>query len=195
MKSLDNGGRFFNIFTKANDGMITGSELSKVGGFGQSDQKLMLFLQMSISKLDDMDKAKIVSKLKGDLKGKYKKFLAQELLPSEMQSKKDISSNFILTGIPKLKESKSDISGFIYVPIQAGDVTSFTMVPIVEAYDFYELIDEKTEETFVIAHAKTKEYLPEKCIKIGGILKEMKNEEKKDNPPKTYLEIAYQMDV
>jgi len=39
LSSLDNGGRFYNIFTKAMDGIISKSELGKVGGVFNDKQK------------------------------------------------------------------------------------------------------------------------------------------------------------
>lgn len=193
MKSLDNGGRFYNIFTKAADNVISGAELSKVAGFGQSYQKSMLFLQMSISELNDFDQQKIISRLSDKLKETYQKYLAQEYTPSEVESNAKVSTSIILTGVPKLKESKSEFSGFIYVPIQAGNVTTFVMVPIMEEYDVYDLEDEKTGDSFVIAHIKNKENLPERPIKVGGILKELKEEEKEESSTKVYLEAAYHL--
>ncbi|MCR9289120.1 MAG: hypothetical protein NXI23_17225 [Bacteroidetes bacterium] len=191
MKSLDNGGRFFNFFTEANDGVISGAELSKAVGLGRSYQSLMLFLQMSLSKLDEFGQQKVLSKLNDKLKKKYQKFKAQEIPLSEVESTATVSSSVLLTGVPRLKESKTEFSGFIYVPIQAGDVTSFMMVPIMDQYDVYDLTDENSGESFVIAHIKGKEKLPEKSIKVGGILKELKTKAEKESGSTMYMDAAY----
>ena len=47
LKALDNGGRFFNIFTRASDDRITRAELAKAAGVFGSKPKAVLFLEMA----------------------------------------------------------------------------------------------------------------------------------------------------
>jgi len=63
LSSLDNGGRFYNILTKSNDGIISQSELGKIGGLFNDKQKIILFLEMSMTSLKDEEKQVIISKL------------------------------------------------------------------------------------------------------------------------------------
>jgi hypothetical protein len=195
ISSLDNGGRFYNILTKADDGIINQSELGKVGGIFNDKQKMILFLELSISNLNETKKGEIISKLEDDLKTIYKKYKPQELLPSEANSKGILSSNAILTGIPKLTESKSDFKGFIMIPIMTGNVTTFTMIPIIEKYDVYELRDDESTETFLIAHSKGSEKLPSEKIKIAGVLKELKSNKEEKNASKKFLEAVYHIEI
>jgi hypothetical protein len=194
-KVLDNGGRFYNVLTKAEDGVISKAELGKVGGIFNDKQKMMLFLELSISKLDEQTKGKVISKLEGNLQAVYQQHKAQVLLPSEANEKGIIASNAIVTGIPKLTETNSDIDGFIFVPIMVGSVMTMTMIPIVDEYDVYELRDEASSETFLIAHAKGKEKFPEKKIIVAGVIKELKPEKEGNEPLKKFLEAVYYMDV
>ena len=106
--SLDNGGRFYNILTKSNDGIITESELGKIGGLFNDTQKSILFLEMSMLSLKDEEKQVIISKLDEELKRVHVKYKPQELLPSEANEKGIVASNAILKGVPKLIENKSD---------------------------------------------------------------------------------------
>ena len=50
LKALDNGGRFFNIFTKAGDDQITRAELAKAAGTFGSAPKAALFFERKLSK-------------------------------------------------------------------------------------------------------------------------------------------------
>lgn len=194
MLSLDNGGRFYNLLTKAKDGVISKSELGKVGGLFNDTQKMMLFLELSISKLKDTEKTSIILKLEESLQLAYKKYKPQVLFPSEANSKGIISSNAIVTGIPKFTDAKSDFNGFIMIPIMTGKVMTFTMIPIIEQYDIYELRDDKTSETILIAHTKGTEKLPEKKIKIAGVFKELKSDKKEKIASKKFLEVIYYID-
>ncbi|AOM80974.1 hypothetical protein BFS30_23410 [Pedobacter steynii] len=102
-----------------------------------------------------------------------------------------VSSNAIITGIPKMIESKSDFKGYILIPMLAGKVTTFIPVPIIDRYDVYEIRDEKSSDTFLIAHAKGSEKLPERKIKVAGVLKELKSKKDEDKGSKKFLEVNY----
>lgn len=193
LKSLDNGGRFYNILTKAEDGLISQAELGKVGGLFSSKQQSILFLEMSISALSENEKNKIRSQLDNGLQKQYQKNKALYLLASEAENKGQISSNAIITGIPKLTDSKTDFMGFIMIPIMTGDVTTFSMIPLIDEYDVYELRDESSSDPFFIAHTKGSEQLPEQKITIGGVIKEMSSED--DKPIGKFLEAIYFMDA
>lgn len=190
---MDNGGRFYNILTKAEDGIISQAELGKVGGLFSSKQQSILYLEMSISALSENEKASIMAQLDDGLQKQYQRNKAQHLLPSEAKDKGKISSNAIITGIPKLTDSKTDFMGFIMIPIMIGDVTTFSMIPLIDEYDVYELRDESSSETFFIAHAKGSEQLPDQLITIGGVVKEMSSED--DKPVGKFLEAVYFMEI
>lgn len=191
ISSLDNGGRFYNILTDAEDGIISSSELGKVGGLFNEKQKMILFLELSISALDPAAKAEVLSKLDSSLQRSYQKYKAQELLPSEANDRGILSSNAIITGFPKMRESKSDFNGFILIPISTGKAMTFVPVPIIDKYDIYEIRDEVSSETFLIAHARGEEKLPEQQIKVAGVLKELKLKKGETERATKFLEVNY----
>ena len=191
LQCLDNGGRFFNFQTKAEDGIITQSELGKVGGVFIESQQLILFLEMSLLELDQAAKDAIISKLDSGLQKKYLKYKPQSVLPSEAGLKGIISSNAIITGTPKLIDSKTSFNGFIMFPMVSGNVTSFMMIPLIDEYDVYELRDDEASETFLIAHQKGYEKLPSKKMTVGGVLKELNETEEEDGAKVKFLEALY----
>ena len=193
LSNLDNGGRFYNILTKADDGVISKAELGKVGGIFYNKQQMILFLELSISKLDDEKRNAVISKLEESLQKLYIKYKPTELLPSEAYTKGTIASNTIITGIPTLIESKSDFIGFIMIPIVTGNVTTFTMIPLIDMYDVYEMRDEESDENFLIAHAKGATKLPKKKIKVAGVLKELRSDQKERAASKRFLEAIYHL--
>lgn len=191
INDLDNGGRFYNLFTHADDGIISQAELGKVGGLFNDKQKMMLFFELSVSNLGSAAKTEVLSKFDNSLQLNYQKYKAQELSASEANEVGVISSNAIITGIPKKIASKSEFNGYILIPILAGKVTTFIPVPITDSYDVYEIRDEKSSETFFIAHARGSEKLPEQQIKVAGVIKELKSKKNEDNGSKKFLEINY----
>lgn len=195
LSKLDNGGRFYNILTKADDGIISKAELGKVGGVFNDKQQMILFLELSITKLTEEKKHLIISKLEENLQKVYLKYKPTELLPSEANEKGMIASNAIITGVPKLTASKSNFTGFIMIPIMTGNVTTFTMIPLIDVYDVYEIRDEISDKDFLIAHAKGSTKLPERKIKVAGVLKELKSSKNEKKASKKFLEAVYHMDI
>ncbi len=195
LTALDNGGRFYNVLTKAKDGIISQSELGKLGGVFSSKQQMVLFFEMSTSELDDHKKQMIVSKMEAKLQQNYKRFIPLKMKPSEAKRKAVKSSSAILEGIPKRITSKTDFKGFIMIPLMAGNVTTFMMIPLIDQYDVYELRDELHSETFIIAHARSKKKLPETKLKVAGVFKEIKSDEDENSSTKLFLEAVYYSEI
>lgn len=195
MKSLDNGGRFYNVLTKADDGLITKAELAKVGGLFNDKQKMMLFLEMSLSQLDQDARSEVMASMEPSLQEAYSKYLPKWLTASEANAIEHVAAGLVVSGVPQLKESKTEFTGFIMIPIVAGSVTTFSMIPIMDEYDVYELRDESSSESFLIAHARGMEKLPEKQLQVAGILKELQTEEDTESPTKVFLEAIYHIEV
>lgn len=181
--SLDNGGRFYNIFTHAHDNVISQAEADKSAGGFAGKQRAILFLELATSRLNEQSAGEVISKFDDTLKANFTKYKSQVLLPSEVEAKGTIGSNLIVSGVPKLTDGKKTLSGFIMVPTGSA----FTMIPLVDVYDIYEIRDEAG--SLLIAHQKGEEQLPESKVTVGGVLKESDPEE--DKPAGKFLEVEY----
>ncbi|MCW3785852.1 hypothetical protein [Plebeiibacterium sediminum] len=192
LEILDNGGRFYNFKAKANDGRIDQSELGKVAGIFSDHQEMILFLEMLMIDLTTEEKNKIVGMLDQRMQEKYDYLKPQYLNLAEVNKDAQFSNSIITKGIPKLIESKSEFTGFIMIPIVAGNVTSFSMIPLIEEYEVYEIKDSVTSKTLLIAHTKSFDNLPTDTeITVAGVLKELiPNKNDKTNSGK-FLEIVY----
>ncbi|RYG15155.1 MAG: hypothetical protein EOO07_16055 [Chitinophagaceae bacterium] len=188
---LDNGGRFYNLFAKAENGQITTAELIKVAGMFNERQKLILFLELSISQLSKQDQINIISKLDDKLRKDFLKYKAQELMASEAEACGVLSANAIITGVPTIKDSKSEFKGLILIPISTGKAMTFVPVPIIDQYDIYEVRDDHSSEAFLIAHYRSKHKLPAEKIKVAGVLKELEVKIAGGKEHQKFLEINY----
>lgn len=193
--SLDNGGRFYNILTKADDGVITGAELGKVAGCFADKQKMALFLDLAMAELADSDKDQVVQMLSPGLRAGMESQKPTWWLPSEALAQGGVGASAIVTGVPKLVESKSEFKGFIMIPIMAGTVPTFTMIPMVDAYDVYELRDEASDEAFLIAHAKGSAELDGRRTQVAGVLKELRASKDECEASKMFLEAVYHREL
>jgi hypothetical protein len=191
LNSIDNGGRFFNLLTKANDGNISASELGKVAGVYNDQQKMVLYLEMSLGKLNESSKNQVISALSGQLKSAYQHHRPDYYSPSEANRHGTIARNTIITGTAKLVNRKSDFSGFIMVPIISAGVTTMMMIPMIDHYDVYEIRDNKSDQEFLIAHARNAKKIPQIKMHFGGVLKELKSSKAKKSDTRLYLNTHY----
>ena len=189
--ALDNGGRFYNLLTQANDGTISAVELAKTAGLFNDKQKMVLYLRMSIAELGRQEITEIENSLSDDLKSAYHRYCPQHLLSAEAETKGIPAANAILTGVPKFIEGRTDFNGFIMIPIMTGKTMIMTMVPIIDHYDVYEIRDRDGSEKFILAHARSSVKLPEQMIRCGGVIKELQSDKKGLGKTGKFLESCY----
>ncbi len=195
LASLDNGGRFYNLLSKAEDGNVTSAELAKVAGVFGDRQKMILYLAMTISELDGQSTEEILFALSDDLSASYKKYRPQHLSPGNLESDGKLTSNAIVKGIPKHIKSTEEFNGFIMIPISTGKSITMMMVPLIDHYDVYELRDQSSDEHFIIAHSRQEEILPEESMRFGGMLKELKADSAGKAKGTLFLEVNYYMEL
>ena len=154
-------------------------------------QKLVLYLELSISALPKEDQMDIISKLDDKLRRDFLKYKAQELMASEAEERGVLSANAIIKGIPMLKDSESEFKGLILIPLSTGKAMTFVPVPIIDQYDIYEIRDDHSSETFLIAHYRGKEKLPAEKLKIAGVIKDLEIKVDGVKSRQKFLEINY----
>ncbi|MEE4244010.1 MAG: hypothetical protein V2I33_01285 [Kangiellaceae bacterium] len=191
LAALDNGGRIYNLLTDANDGEIEAAELARVAGVINDYQKMFLYLETALSKLDPQEKKRVIYSLDKSTFARYQEAKPHHYSPVDAMLKGVASQSCLITGVPRLVESKGKVDGFIMVPIMAGGVTTFSMIPLVEQYDIYHIFDMSSEQDFVIAKNKTSEKLPERELTIAGVLKEYNHDESDNAGSSLLLEAIY----
>jgi hypothetical protein len=191
MKALDNGGRFFNFLTSADDGQIEKAELARVAGVYTDRQKMALYLEMAVFELGEEKAGRVRQALDPQLAAELRRKRIHHFTPAQARHQGVASRAAIVTGVPHYTESKSEMMGFIMVPISNGKTTTMVMIPLIDQYRVYEVRDEATGDDFLIAHERGSRRLPEKRMRLGGVLKKIKA--KKGTKPKhdLYLEAIY----
>lgn len=71
LNALDNGGRFYNVFTKAKDEVITDSELYKAAGVFSGKAHVFLFFELALSDLPKADRDQVIQCLSPELRSAY----------------------------------------------------------------------------------------------------------------------------
>jgi hypothetical protein len=190
-RSLDNGGRFFDILSRADDGVITTAELSKAAGVFTERQQSIIYFAMSIAALDETSRTRILESLTEGVLDAYEKYKPVEFMASEVERGAKLSQSVIVSGVPHYVESNTDFKGFIMIPVSTGKSMTMVMIPIMDKYDVYKVRDHVSSETFLIAHARSKEKLPEVQMKVGGIVKEIKAGKQPESKTMKFLESFY----
>ena len=191
IESFDNGGRFFNFLSHAKDGVVTPAELGKVAGVTHDPQAMILYLMMSISTLDNHSKERVLAHLDTSLFDLYEKYHPVHMTLEQFAGLGKAGISTTVVGTPKKISSTNDFGGSIMVPVIVDAVTSFAIVPIVSAYDVYELTSEESNTVVTVAHHKEKSPLPERKLRIGGMLTSLNQSEETGKASEVFLEVQY----
>ena len=187
--ALDNGGRFFNLFTKASDEIIDAAELARAAGVYASGHQAFLYFEMATIELADEDVARVTSLLSADLEQKYAQHRPQVLLPSAVEAQGRAGRPAIVTGYPVFVEDRTQFAGFVM--ISTGK--TFIMVPIFDQFDVYEVFDtpDLRVPRTVIATMRGSRRLDGMHARFGGMLKELRFDDKTGKEHGLYVEVLY----
>lgn len=187
--AIDNGGRFYNLFSRADDHVVTRGELAKAAGVFTSGLNAFLFLEMAQQELPPDDRHSVLQLLETALREKYRRYRPQTLLPSAVEKDGKAGSALIVTGFPQFVEDRTQLSGFIMIP--AGK--AFVMVPIFDKFDVYEVFDDRQmrKPGTMVATVRGKRLSHSGPIRFGGVLRKLKFKDKTQKSHNFYLETVF----
>ena len=195
LATLDNGGRFYNIFTNEKDGKIDSSELARVAGVFSDRQRMFLYLDTALCHLPAEEAAEVIGALSGRLRKQYENQKPIPITPAELDRVGRAGISAMVSGVPQFVESNAVANGFVMMPVTMGKTTNLVMIPLTERYKVYEIRDEKTDNAILIAHDHSQEKLPARPMLFGGILKELKGDKTHTPRHSLFLEAIYGAEV
>ena len=185
--SLDNGAEYYNIFTKADDDLISQSEVSKVAGVRLPKQKAVLFLKLAMSGLTEREQQEIEGRFDDRLSENFTKYNPEFVESVQAVEALNPGTGVIITGTPRKIEGEGVVSGYISIPV----IDVFTLIPISETYIVYEIKDEETRNRVLVAHDKDAGLLPENKMKIAGVVKQFQLAQEDDSEFEKFIEVDY----
>ena len=194
-RALDNGGRFYNLFTRAGDNVVEGVELARAAGVYSSDAMAFLYFEMALMELPPEEKAEVLALLAPDLRAQLEAKRPAVLPPSRVEPEGRAGVPTIVTGYPRFVEDKTELKGFI---VMVAPV--IMMVPIMDEFDVYEVFDtaDQVYPRTLIATVRGSKRLDGARAKsgggrtrFGGVLKELRFEDKTGREHGLYMEAAY----
>ena len=192
-KAIDNGGRFYNLFTQADDAVVSPGELAKAAGVFTAGVDAFLFLELAQQNLSTQDQQAVFNLLQPSLQKKFASARPKLLSPSAVESQCEVDQSVVLTGYPRYLEDSSQFSGFIMVPVMVAGVMSLIPVPITDSYSIYELFDDAamTSASATIATPKGKPFEHNGPIRVGGVTRKIEYKEEQPKRRQFFLETLY----
>ena len=189
-KALDNGGRFFNVFTHAGDEVVTKAELAKVAGVGGGLTGALLFFEMATCALSTPDREQLTGMLDPALRKQMRTKHPEWIRPAQLEGQGVAGRSYIIEGYAKKVDSERAVTGFITIPIMAGQITTMMMIPITEVFDVCRLTKEPgaTRGGCVLVVKKGTDVSESDWVRWGGIAKERQKSKEKGAKKQLYLE-------
>jgi hypothetical protein len=142
--------------------------------------------------MDNHSREKILSRLDAELFELYEKYHPVHITILQMLEKGKPGISVTIVGTPKkIAEPEKNVEELL-VPVLVGAEASFALVPVKHAFVIYELHSDYTSETILIGHPKESADLPEKKLRLGGMLREMNTEiSTASKKKKLFLEVQF----
>lgn len=192
MSSLDNGGRFFNLFTTAGDDVVTAAEISKAAGILGSEQTAFVYFTMALRGLSDSDRMHVLESLDESTRRSHDKHQATEVSASTFEAHAVEARSYIIEGHPK-RASDEVRSATILFPMMIGNVMTMMPMPVSESCQVYEVHDgpQQVSKPCLIVFARQETTLSSQKMRFGGIAKTMTFGAAADSRTTVYLEPSH----
>lgn len=187
-RSLDNGGRFYNLMAEASDELVDPGELARAAGVFSAGATAFLFMEMALQALPKQKQAEVEAMLSPELQHKLAEQRPLVLQPSAVEQHGLSGKTAIVTGYPMFVEDREQFSGMIVMVVP---VVMF--IPLVDQFDVYEVYDtpDLREPRTVIATTRGFKRLVPALTRFGGTLKQLEFEDRTGKEHGLYLETAF----
>ncbi|ANM30349.1 hypothetical protein ABI59_13370 [Acidobacteria bacterium Mor1] len=194
-RALDNGGRFYNLFTRAGDETVSTAELRRVAAASGGIRGALVFFEMALGELSAEERDRLVSMLEPKLRRELQAAPVEVVEPDAFAGRAQAGRPYIVEGYATQVDTTSAITSFIMIPIQVNNITTFSMLPITEVYDVYHLSGSKgrgssppDDAGCTLTLTKSSGVDMTGPIRWGGIAKEQSAGTEKGAPKTLYLD-------
>jgi hypothetical protein len=192
-KAIDNGGRFYNLFTAANDAVVSRGELAKAAGVFSAGVSAFLFLEMAQQNLSHDDQLAVIDLLETNLQKQFLRARPVTLAPSAVEKEGVVGRSVMVSGFPRFVENRNQFKGMIMIPVMVGKVMVPMMIPIFDKFDVYEVFDDEKmkKPNSVIATVRGKRLEHDGPMRFGGVLRKLDFEDKSQKTHQYFLEVLF----
>jgi len=165
-RALDNGGRWFNVFTRAGDGKVTADELGKAAG-AWDDETSQLFLALAWVLLEEEERAHILDALLESSFAERMRFFGPVWLRAHQVAEMEPRFGVILEGT-FLRVRDRRIETTVLVPMMVNNALLPMPVQISNMFSMWEFHDRRGPPAIVLAkpHEQFTEGYP---LRLAGL--------------------------
>lgn len=188
--ALDNGGRFYNLFTKQDDNIVDTAEFAKAAGVFSASESAFLFFEMAMINLKPRERVEILSKFSRELMQRYSQMKPAVMFPSTVEVKGRVGRLAIVSGYTRFVENKTQFAGVIVM----FTGKTVMVIPIMDRFDVYEVFDSPKSNLprTVIATLRGSWKIPNwSYIRFGGVLKKISFDDKTKKKHGLYLDTQF----
>lgn len=192
-KAIDNGGRFYNLFTAADDAVVSRGELAKAAGSFTAGTTAFLFLEMAQQNLSVEAQQEVTNLLEAKLRKQFLRDRPTTLAPSSVDKEGVAGKSLIVCGYPRFVENRSQFKGMVMIPVLVGKAMVPMMFPITDQFDVYEVFDDKKmkKPNSMVATVRGKRLEHDGPIRFGGVLRKIEFEDKTQGTHQYFLETLF----
>ncbi len=192
-QDLDNGGRFYNLFTKAGDRVVSSAELKKAASVVASEYVAFLYLEMAVSDLVKSRHSSIAELLEPDLLSRFDEQKPNSTVPSQVGTDPTVGTSLIVSGYTRYLSDKTRFQGMITIPITTGNSTMYMLQPIYDHFELFEMFDERemNGRSCLIATPAGTKFEGGCRLRIGGLVRKAEFEHGAEDAQPHYLEAYY----
>ena len=174
-RAFDNGGRFWNLFAKRDDGVIAAGELASAAESATAGPHAILHFELHRSFLPEGERAAALALLDPALRARHGSHAPVATAPSRMEREAGDGRAAILTGVPTRMLRPDLVGGMTEFRQPTMGAVAMTDVPLHLPFTLYEMHDTSTgEHTAVLAVLKAEEpELPRAPMRVAGIVREL----------------------
>ncbi len=192
-QAIDNGGRFYNLFSHAEDSVVSRGELAKAAGVYSSNDTAFLFLEMARQDLSPYEQDTVVEMLEPELQREFRKRRPKTIAPDLVDTEGKAGTTVIMAGYPQFVENKTEFQCYIQIPVMVGKVTTYTQIPIFDQFDVYEVFNDKRMQkpSSVVARSRGKRLNHDGPIRFGGIVRKLDYNNGEERVHNFYVETVF----
>lgn len=187
IRALDNGGRFYNLFTRPADDLIEPAELARAARTFSADAIAFLYFDIALMALTPNEQARLLSMFSPELAARYDASRPRHLAPAAAESVARPGQPVILSGHAVLVRDRTQLRNIL---VKVGPAT---VTPISDQADLYEVFatsDSDPPRALVAVPRRTPD-LDRTVRTFGGILQEYILDAKSQKKRGLYLQAAY----
>lgn len=166
-RALDNGGRWYDLFSRAGDGRVSESELSRAA----SGRDPGLFLALAGALLSDADRSRIIDVLPEATAERVRLFRPTRASPARVAGARDVGGRYVVEGrLHAVTDPEILLRNVVFRITDGTDRSSY---PLGDPYKVFQVRADEADDGPFVLFARGRRAPPTVPMRLGGILRRL----------------------